>query len=1761
MKKTILALAGFLLILHGASAGLQVSSSSSVPANGVALGSGATIDNVVASSLTGGTGEKITLTTGPQGKAHVFTVGAGEFWPVDFFAFKVDAGALGESNLKIVRYDQGLSDDSAYSTVLAEYTYSGGEIATADNDYLYYEFDPITLTGGQHGTTYALAFSNATTTAEMKAYLDTTDAYADGFVARTFYPNLSGSGRDFNFALGSAQTISSETTVFEADFDAASPIGSLIANATESNLDAGTAVGSWTVSATTPGAIISDGGSDNAFMFDRALAGAYGISASGAFSRPVDLAGGEALTLEMDLYAARQTGNQSVFFSLDDADGNSAYTFVFRMNNDKDFYTVNASGQETGTTVNGTGVNNGFKNPAVDGYLEWGSTMVHVKVEVSSQPTQAGNRGAVVSIDWNGDGDYADAGELQLVDFGPRSSGVTEISTLQLYNDGSLSGGAWVDNISVVAYPGSVFASSAHFDLAKFQATLGDSSISTTPRQYVNDGIVAQDSRWTGNDSGEHTMKVTLAAPMTIGSAHLYSGGAWDAAMAEIQLQYSDGSSWIDIPGTTFSGNTSPELNITFDSPITALVFRLYTTDTTARVKELALYPPTDDGSMVPFGADLDLNIAKMRQYDYSSLNGNNYPKLAIDGYADDSSVWASADTAGPHDLEIHLAQSEKVGGIQLYSGYEDQSGTQIQNFEVAYDDDGSWVVFDGGSISGNTDLNLNLWFDASVNTKKIRIRSNDSNQAVIREFVVLPDNGGAGYPLWTDVKDEAPLSENFMTYQDDYYTMENRSTGLFLETSENGSFTTSDEPMFQVLLNLGTDTYRLRSKDSEACFEVQAASTVAGAAIVEGNYSSMPHQRWRLEDSGDGTHFQIVNVWSGMVLDLDGTNVVQQVADADQTQHWKINYKTHYPKQGQASAPHFNTLFKSSWSYDWGNGGENEYEYGQYMPMQWGGIASSTAGILRNQPEWYGRANQTTVLGFNEPDLSDQSNMAEETAAYQWPRLERMNLPLSGPVPAAYKGTWRTTYEELAATEGLRSEYMAMHWYSTSGASSGSPGTLIDNMEYLYNLYGKPIWLTEFSTRDFDGDKTTWSRNHNYNFLAEFMWRAEGLSWLKKWSVFEWGYGGDPDTTDGNGDDPTAMNSPKLALHYSNDKTDPGWEDLMECGLLLAGWDGNANVEDDTSYIIHNKGQFLRLIDHPDNASVTTADVENRVATEQFILEDAGSGKKYITGLSDGRRLSYNGSSVGLADAGTTGTAVEWKLNEYQYGWYYIDHPSTSKRLRMTGANSIDVTGDGTTGDNLRFRFIKHYNPITLTEVQSLPYAESFENGVGAWREFDTETDNGDARFWEIGSGGTPTAAAGPSGASDGDFYLFSEGHDAGSYVTNMVECVFNLSAVANTMMSFDYHMYGQYIDFLAIDIHDGSSWTTDVWKMTGEQHSTSTVPWSVATVDLTPYTGNSEVTIRFRTANKQWNSADPAIDNIVIEVEPETLPYAESFESGFGAWAQSTDDDVDWTRNSGGTVTDNTGPSGASDGSWYLYVEGHDNGVYYKTAKLYCIFDFSSASSPELGFDYHMYGAFIDYLSVDVYDGSSWSSNVWQHSGQAQSSSDDPWATAAVDLSAYAGNAAVTIRFRAQLQQWQAADMAIDNIRIEEYVGAYDQWAADAFAGAAYGTDTTPSGNPDGDSNINNVEWILATDPLVADSPITALEVSDPNFIMTYTRRIIAGIDVSAAWSPSLTDPEWGSTGLTESVIATLDDVETVEASVPVDTDEKYMRIEIRE
>jgi len=157
--------------------------------------------------------------------------------------------------------------------------------------------------------------------------------------------------------------------------------------------------------------------------------------------------------------------------------------------------------------------------------------------------------------------------------------------------------------------------------------------------------------------------------------------------------------------------------------------------------------------------------------------------------------------------------------------------------------------------------------------------------------------------------------------------------------------------------------------------------------------------------------------------------------------------------------------------------------------------------------------------------------------------------------------------------------------------------------------------------------------------------------------------------------------------------------------------------------------------------------------------------------------------------------------------------------------------------------------------------------------------------------------------------------------------------------------------------------------------------------------------------------------------------------FESGFVEWVNVTGDTHYWTRNSGPTDTNCTGPSGGANGSnWYVYLETSAEGAN-------SLGDTACLEGPEIGgsnriltFYYHMCGANIGTLNVDVNSGGSWDNGVWSISGQQHSSSDDPYTPAIVDLSGYTGT--IKIRFRAVAAGGIYGDTAIDDIAVVEWL-----------------------------------------------------------------------------------------------------------------------------
>jgi subtilisin-like proprotein convertase family protein len=173
-------------------------------------------------------------------------------------------------------------------------------------------------------------------------------------------------------------------------------------------------------------------------------------------------------------------------------------------------------------------------------------------------------------------------------------------------------------------------------------------------------------------------------------------------------------------------------------------------------------------------------------------------------------------------------------------------------------------------------------------------------------------------------------------------------------------------------------------------------------------------------------------------------------------------------------------------------------------------------------------------------------------------------------------------------------------------------------------------------------------------------------------------------------------------------------------------------------------------------------------------------------------------------------------------------------------------------------------------------------------------------------------------------------------------------------------------------------------------------------------------------------------------------SYPYQEDFENGLGDWINvAKSDDMDWLQQTGPTSSSDTGPSAAFSGTFYLYVEasGQDEGFPNKTAVLQSpCFEIPSkpASAPQawhyrLGFSYHMYGAMMGTLAVEISESTSGSwTQVWSRTGDQG----DIWHQADIDLSSNYDGKTIQLRFTGTTGTDYTSDIAIDDVSIEEQV-----------------------------------------------------------------------------------------------------------------------------
>lgn len=194
------------------------------------------------------------------------------------------------------------------------------------------------------------------------------------------------------------------------------------------------------------------------------------------------------------------------------------------------------------------------------------------------------------------------------------------------------------------------------------------------------------------------------------------------------------------------------------------------------------------------------------------------------------------------------------------------------------------------------------------------------------------------------------------------------------------------------------------------------------------------------------------------------------------------------------------------SWSYNWSHNPLSDSRWQLLKandmtcyPMVWNGGVNAN-----NLATFPGKDSKSEyVLGYNEPNLTDQANMTPAAAAAVWGNLKSAakNAGLKLVSPAMCYGTLSGYHDptvwldEFLTLDGVSLDDMdaiALHAYMPNGSA-------VKSFIRRFAKYGKPLWLTEFSHANSSISKAS----EQYAFMAEIITYLEADPAIEKYSWF----------------------------------------------------------------------------------------------------------------------------------------------------------------------------------------------------------------------------------------------------------------------------------------------------------------------------------------------------------------------------------------------------------------------------------------------------------------------------------------------------------------------------------------------------------------------------------------------------------------------------------------------------------------------------------
>ncbi|RYD49032.1 MAG: hypothetical protein EOP85_02390, partial [Verrucomicrobiaceae bacterium] len=187
-------------------------------------------------------------------------------------------------------------------------------------------------------------------------------------------------------------------------------------------------------------------------------------------------------------------------------------------------------------------------------------------------------------------------------------------------------------------------------------------------------------------------------------------------------------------------------------------------------------------------------------------------------------------------------------------------------------------------------------------------------------------------------------------------------------------------------------------------------------------------------------------------------------------------------------------------WDYNW-NIDRNSILDTEYVPIR--------------ATRWWPDLNQNWnlrganhLLGYNEPDSVDQSNIAVGDAIWSWPDLLGTGLRVGSPAPTDGGLNWLYSFMDQADAAKLRVDFVAVHYYRSYASASDSDGATTQFYNFLKGVHDRtkrPLWVTEWN------NGANWTTGpdptlaQNAATVAKMIEMLDNAPFVERYSLYNW--------------------------------------------------------------------------------------------------------------------------------------------------------------------------------------------------------------------------------------------------------------------------------------------------------------------------------------------------------------------------------------------------------------------------------------------------------------------------------------------------------------------------------------------------------------------------------------------------------------------------------------------------------------------------------